>query len=198
MSVELIYKTSDPAAVAWMSDIIEKRKVAREKRKAYGARVLEEFGPRGRRYSYMQEEPADERRDLYVGRYHAFGIDSGIDEKPPAESGWRLDAKGRYWKPKLATKRGKERAAELRELSMPEPDTQAVGWDSMHWGNSYMYWPAFMLREELGEVWVAWGAYECREALSKDSPVAWTEVPRSEWHAWREAVEAGESQEALT
>lgn len=195
MSVELIYRTSDSRAVEWMRDVIAQRHVVREKRVAYMAEMLAEFGPVGKRCPYSSE---DEPGRALVGRNGIMmGLACRHDEVPPADSGWRLDSKTGYWLPKKATTKGKERVAELAALNSPQEQTEEIGFDSMWWGDSKLFRPGFLLREDIGEVWVYWSGFECRKAMKDagDDGIAWEEVPRSEWYAWREAVDAGTQQE---
>lgn len=190
MSIELIYRTSDPRAVAWFKETDAERTAVRELRRAYEAKMTEEFGPMGKRDDPYGEE--HDVRPLIVGQTHVSGIGCGRNEQPPEGSGWRLDARERWWYPKLATAKGKERKAELAKLAFKRLDPDPIGVDEMHWGDGYLYRPIFVLREDLGEVWVAWSAFECRGSMKDrgEEGIVWGEVPRSEWYAWREKVEA--------
>lgn len=193
MSVELIYKTRSPKAIEWWLAAAERVQADRRARSAYEDRMTEEFGvPDLPQYT---EEERRTRRKLWLRGARVSGLDSGYDEQPPADSGWRLDSKDRYWKPKLATKAGKGRAAELAALCTYDmrDHTDEIGVASMAFAGSYLYRSGMDYDEAEGALYVVWGSGQCAkeaEAVQAKVPdVVWVEVPRSEWYAREEAKE---------
>ncbi len=191
MTAELIYKTTSPKALDWYRDILAKSKVQSQARAEYTDRMTAEFGKPDLPDYFSEERRA--KRSLWLRGEHAFAIDSGSNERPPEDSGWRLDSKDRNWQPKLATKAGKERAAELSALSthntrdhLPE-----IGVPQMAFADAHLYQPGLDYDEDAGVLYVLWGSGRCdKEALAaqaKVPDVEWVEVKRSEWYAREEA-----------
>lgn len=186
MSAELIYKTTSPKAIAWWLAAAEKVRADKEARNAYVERMTAEFGlPQVPDYF----EPR-ERRDLWVRNDRPVALDSGPDEQPPADSGWRLDSKDRNWQPKLATKAGKERAAELAALFTYDMrrDAKTIGVPEMVFADHSLLRPGMEYDEAEGAVYVVWSSGKAAkefEAASVDG-IEWVEVPRSQWYAREE------------
>jgi hypothetical protein len=195
VSAELIYKTTSPKAIEWFAEMDKLAKEQGEKRRAYEQRMTEEFGKPDLPDYYSDDRK--NRRVLWVRGQYAFALDSGNDETPPVDSGWRLDSKDRNWQPKLATKQGKARAAELAELNTfnIEARLPEVGIAQMVFaGNGYLYRPGMEFDEGERALYVMWGSGQCsKEALAvqaKVPEVEWVEVPRSVWYARVEKIEA--------
>jgi hypothetical protein len=189
MSVELIYKTTSPQAIEWWLSAAAKVKADKEARSAYVKRMTEEFGkPDVPDYFTPREQ-----RDLWVRNDRPIALDSGPDEKPPADSGWRLDSKDRNWQPKLATKRGKERAAELAELFTYDMrrDAKTIGVPEMVFADHSLLRPGMDFDEDERALYVVWSSGKAAkefEAAAVEG-IEWTEVPRSQWYAREEARE---------
>ena len=193
MSAELIYKTTSPAALAWWERIAAESEKARLRRADFIAKVTEQFGPTPSVGRYTE---APTERQLMISRHNVAGLASGYSERPPEDSGWRLDSKDRYWAPKLATKAGKDRAAELKKLAAPNARQSApeIGVPQLAMAGAHLYSPGFEFDEETGTLYQLWGSgrcvKECESAQAKTPEIAWTEVLRSEWFAREEAKAA--------
>lgn len=195
MSVELIYKTTSPDAIAWWRNAQVVHSAAYELRRKYEERMTAEFGL-PKHPDYMTPV---ETRGLYVNSTNATGIDSGYDEQPPAGSGWRLDSKQKFWKPKLATKEGKVRAKELLALRSFDYAGHApeIGVPGLVFSGNYIRHAGFHFDKETETLYQLWGsgtcAPSCETEQAKVPGVVWEKVPRSEWYALEEAKTAKES-----
>lgn len=132
-----------------------------------------------------------------MGTHGVLGIDSGYDEKPPADSGLRLDSKTRYWMPSLRSVKGREWADRLAALTLwvPRNHFEEVGIPSMIFTDHRVYQSGISFDEEPEPtLYQTWGSGRCAEdcrATAKDVPeVEWVEVPRSVWYAREEAMAA--------
>lgn len=190
----LIYKTSSPAAISWWQAVANRNSAVMRRRRAYEEALLAQFGPVGKRYQY-DAEPFDSRPVMRNEQNQVTGVLSASGERPPAGSGWRLDAASGFWKPDLRTNAGKARSAELEALAgvdVREESYAAVGVPGAHLGGHRLYRHGMLFRQDTSEIYVTWGSQDCRSSMPQ-APVegiAWVEVPLSEWHAWREQVEA--------
>lgn len=197
MSIELIYKTTSPAAIAWWLNAKAEFDAAFDRRREYEARMTAEFGL-PQRESY--QTPVNTRA-LYVNSTSATGLDSGYSEQPPADSGWRLDSKSKFWKPKLATKEGKVRASELAALKSFDHAGHApeVGVPSIIFSDGYVRRPNFYFDEETNTLYQLWGSGtcmpQCEAEAAKVPGVVWEKVPRSQWYALVESKEAKEGED---
>ena len=192
MTAELIYKTNSPAALAWWEDAKKVAELSNGKRTAYGDQMAGEFGVTPQSNEYVK--PYTERA-LMVRNNRVVGLASGLSEKPPADSGWRLDSKFRFWKPALKTPKGKQRQRELDALvtfdhynhlhEIGVPNLLIAGNHLMHAG----------IEEGEGFLWQTWGsgtaAAQCVVEQKNTPEVTWTEVLRSEWYARIEAKDDG-------
>jgi hypothetical protein len=189
MSAELIYKTKTPAALEWWRHVQNQASAAHAFRSNYIKRMTNEFGPTPGRYT----ESGNKDRALMVSRHIVMGLASGYDEKPPVDSGWRLDSKERYWAPKLATKAGKERAAELATLAGFDvlKHVHEIGIPGMVIENLRMFTPGFSFDEDPEVLYQTWGsglcAADCERSQAEHPEIEWMEVPRSEWYAREES-----------
>lgn len=198
MSAELIYKTTSPRAIEWWKAASVAHERDREARRAYEKRMLDEFGP-----ADVPDYASAERRGkraVWCRGAHAVGLDCGYGEKPPADSGWRLDSKDHIWMPKLATKEGRARAAELAALCTYDirAHLAEVGIAAMCFANNRLYGPGVEFDEAEGTLYVVWGSGRCAQeaevAQRKVPEVVWESVRRSEWYAREEAKPASEEE----
>jgi hypothetical protein len=200
MTAELIYKTTSPKALAWYRDVLAQNKEQAAARAEYTDHMTAEFG-KPDLPDYFSEERRS-KRSLWLRGDRAFAIDSGHNERPPVDSGWRLDSKDHNWQPKLATKAGKERAAELAALSTFDTRSHLpeIGVPQMAFADSHLYQPGLEFDEAEGVLYIAWGSGRCAaEALAAQAKVPeieWAEVKRSEWYAREEAKAEREAVDA--
>jgi hypothetical protein len=193
MSAELIYKTTTPQAIQWYLDAAERVKADRVLRDEYADRMLAEFGAAD---VPDYDESRRGKRALWLRNDRAFALDSGYDEKPPEGSGWRLDSKDRNWQPKLATKEGKARAAELAALTTYDLRAHfgEVGIAQMAFAEHSLHRPGLDYDEDEGVLYVIWGSGRCVEealtAQAKVPEIVWEELPRSQWYAREERIAA--------
>lgn len=195
MTAVLVYKTSSPKAIDWYRDVVARDTVVRDKRRVYTDQLTSEFGEVGKRYEHDSEH-IDHRPLMRNSSNQITGLMCRSGEKPPKGSGWRLDAQTGFWKPDLRTNKGKELEAELETLSGVNMlnELYEIGAAGMAFVPGSLYRPGVTFRDETGELFVYWGSKDCEDemlaASAKVPDVEWAVVPLSEWHAWREQVEA--------
>ena len=107
MPAELIYKTDSPLAMTWMAKARREEELSRGRRVAYSDQMATLYGVT----PALDYGVVHKSRELMVSRQNAVGLASGHNERPHKDSGWRLDAKHRYWKPALSTAVGRRRAS---------------------------------------------------------------------------------------
>lgn len=200
MGAELIYKTSSEEVWNIWQSFQEESDAIRVKRDAYIERMTEEFGfaPKSaaRYQTTFQEGELTENRMLITQGRSVIAIYCGAYEQPPAGSGWRLDAKEKYWYPKLREAAGKARQRELRALKGIGTGDVAkeLGVPELIFAGMYMYYPGFSADYDTKTVYLTWGSYECKKdmdkALESHPEFQWESVKRSEWYAYVEAKEA--------
>lgn len=201
MSVELIYKTTSPAALDWYSDLTRRDTEAREVVREFLTRINEVIPP----------WPGESNRDLVTFRDRPAGITFTPTEQVARRwgtranlpEGWRIK---REWSntlvPALNTKAGKARQAELDALPwvsiLSDMETR-LGIPSMIMVPGHIYSPGFDVdRDDEGvatALWITWGSGRCegdflKEVSRHPADVEWIEVPRSEWYARVERLAA--------
>lgn len=195
MSAALVYKSASPRVTDWFRDLERRNRETATQRSVYVDQLTKEFGAVGKRYRHSSEE-VDHRPLMRNSSNEVTGVLCRADERPPKGSGWRLDSGTGFWKPDLRTNVGKERAAELEDLKGPSAldELSSIGASSISWTDHLMYRPGIQFREDTGELYIIWGSKDCEDdmlrAASLVEDVAWEQVPLSEWHAWREELEA--------
>lgn len=192
-SPALIYRTNSQPALDWWADAEARTQEVHKKRSAYEEKLLASFGPVGKRYSYEAEEVVT--RPLMCNRHNAAtGVLCQEGEQPPQGSGWRLDADTGFWKSDMRSKAGKERAAELENLKGVDlrDELNQIGCASWAFADWRVFEPGARFRKSTKELFITWGSVGCAEEMARSAipAVVWTPVPLSEWHAWREQVEA--------
>jgi hypothetical protein len=199
MTVELIYKTTSLAAIEWWKKAEDEAELARRLRNEYMDKQTALYGPTpGGTY----ESAPTKDRGLMVSRHIVLGLASGHNEQPPANSGWRLDSKERFWKPKMATRAGKERASELKTLTgyNLRGHVDEIGVPGMAVAGMRLYSAGLEFDTASGVLYQTWGSGRCAEECVKVQALhpntAWEEVPRSEWYAREEAKAAAQEQTA--
>lgn len=190
MSAELIYRTTSPAAHEWWKhgrELLEQQRLLRQ---AFMDEQREQYGQY--RSSSYREEWVD--REMYVSsRGGVLGISSGWNEEPPADSGWRLDSKERYWKPALRAAAGRKLRDRLHALTIyvPRSHFPEIGIPEMVWGDHHIYWAGLEHDDDPWTLYQTWGSGSCEKAClaeqAKHPEIEWTEVPRSQWYARLEA-----------
>jgi hypothetical protein len=186
MSAELIYATTSEKAVAFWKTATALKDQERELRRAFEQRMTDAYGP----------VDGKERRDLWVRGEYCVGVDSGYSERPPADSGWRLDSKEHIWMPALATAAGKAWRKELGELTIYDMRSHLdeLGIPALCFAGSYLFRPGIEFDDETGTLYNFWGSGMCEKEVlahhAKVPEVQWREVKRSEWYAMQEAKEA--------
>lgn len=190
---ELVFKTTSPQALEWYAKLDALRQEEIKLRNAYEDRMREEFGP-SQRESYDTGQCAQQtRRGLWIRGDIAYALDSGYNERTPEDSGWRLDSKDRNWQPKLATKKGKERRAELAELNLVKMRGRwgEIGIPFLYWGEGYVYHPGVTFDAENRVLYVMWGTQYAEDEFKKETSafpdIQWERIPLSEWHAYVES-----------
>lgn len=196
---EMVYKTTSPDAVAWYENIARLRREEWELRRAFEAEIVERFGA-SQRDTYERDENGDRKpqtgRPLWVRGDLAFALDSGYDERPPEDSGWRLDSKDRNWQPKLATSAGKEWKRRLGDLNLVRMRTRwrEIGIPEVVFTDMRMFSPGLDYDEATRTLYVLWGTQYVQKGWDKETAqfpaIEWAVVPLSEWHAYREAKAA--------
>ena len=193
---ELVFKTTSPAAIEWHEKLAALRKQEWELRMAFEQEIVERFGPSTRRVygsSPANVDGVQTGRPLWIRNDYAFALDSGYDERPPADSGWRLDSKDRNWQPKLATKEGKEWKRRLGELNLVKMRSrwQEIGIPERYWGDNYIYFPSMTFDRENGVLYIGWGTQYAEDEFLKGvaafPDIQWERIPLSEWHAYLES-----------
>ena len=195
---ELVFKTTSPVAIAWWKDMEALSEKQNEARTAFENEMLELYGPTKRQtYDSGQREWLTTRR-LWLRGDLAYALDSGYDEQPPADSGWRLDSKDRNWQPKLATKAGKEWKRRLGELNLTliRSRTEEIGVPTLCVTENHMYKPGLRFDAENEILYNGWGTQhveaEVRQAHERVSGIVWERVKLSQYIAWLESLEEGE------
>jgi hypothetical protein len=188
MSAELIYKTTSPAAIAWWKNAEKLRGKEAELHKAFQDRMTALYGP----------APGKEGRAIWHRGAYIMGIDSGSNEKPPVDSGWRLDSKERIWMPALAKATGKKLRAELDAMVLFDirAHLPEIGVPQLAFADHHMYRAGMEFDQDEGAIYQIWGsgrcADECAAAAAKVPDVEWVKVPRSAWYAREEAKAVAE------
>lgn len=191
MSAELIYRTSSPAAEAWWRHLKETQRQQNELRRAFEDEMLTTYGPA----AVPEYSEGHGKRLLYTNGRVCTGIDAGYNERPPAGSGWRLDAKDRIWKPALKEAAGKALKKRLEALTVYiwQAHTEEIGVPQLVFADRYLFRPGFTADEEPFVLFQVWGSGQCAKSCEAEqamhAEVEWTEVPRSEWYARVEASE---------
>lgn len=198
---ELVFKTTSPEAIAWWKNIEDLDRQQREAREAFEAEMTELFGP-SLRDTYERNEdgtpkPQTQRR-LWLRGDYAYALDSGYNEQPPTDSGWRLDSKDRNWQPKLATKAGKEWKRRLGELNLTHIRSrmQEIGVPEIVFAGSYLYKPGLRFDAVNEILYNGWGTQHVEDELRKNHEkvpgITWERVKLSEYIAWLESLEGQE------
>jgi hypothetical protein len=190
MSAELIYKTTSPAAIEWWQNATAEARKQSILRQEFADEMLAEFGP-STKAVYGDDKPD---RKLWVRGESVIGLDSNYNEKPPADSGWRLDSKDRIWKPALKTAKGRalrDRLAALTTYSV-RAHSNEIGVPEIVFAGMHMYRPGLSFDEEpTPTLFQVWGsgqcATECEKEQAKLADIEWVEVKRSVWYARVEA-----------
>lgn len=202
-TAELIYKTSSPAALAWISDFSLRDQAARDVAMAFKARINEAIPP----------WPGESTRELVTLRDHIVGVSYSYEEgrsrhwgdKINLPTGWRVKREwDRVLVPNKSTKEGKAWQAEMDALpwlDILKDMHEHLGTPSVLMTDGRMFTPGTSVdRDEDGNVttiYSTWGSGRCAdeffkeiERAKKDADVTWEEVPRSQWYARLEALDA--------
>lgn len=195
---ELVFQTTSPEAIEWWQNIEELSKKQRELREAFEIEMTELYGP-SPRDTYERDEDGNPKpqtlRKLWLRGDFAYALDSGYNEQPPAESGWRLDSKDRNWQPKLATKAGKEWKRRLQELNLTcvRSRMHEIGVPEVIFSGSYLYRPGLRFDAENGILYNGWGTQhveeDLRKAHEKIPGITWERVKLSTYISWLESLE---------
>jgi hypothetical protein len=184
MTAELIFRTKSLEALIFWEHFEAKREERRKLIAEYIAKLTADFGPTA----------GSEERNVWTRGVHVYGVDCNRGEQPPADSGWRLDAKDGIWMPKLRTKAGQDRRDELRTLTVYDvtQHVHEIGIPSIIFTSAHLFRPGLDFHE--GSLYQLWGSGECRDdilaAAATNPAVVWEPVKRSEWYALQEAREA--------
>ncbi|CAN5418355.1 hypothetical protein BH09ACT9_BH09ACT9_00030 [soil metagenome] len=186
MTAELIYKTTSPKAIKFWLNWQTIANAEAESRKEFIDRMTEKFGaPEGKEY-----------RTLWHRGDYIMGLDSGFNEKPPADSGWRLDSKEHIWMPALAKTKGKAWRKELDALVTYKlrDHLDEIGICYWAFAGLHMYKPGIEFDAGEQVLYQTWGSGKCIDEALKAAEsvpeVVWEEVPRSVWYAREESREA--------
>jgi hypothetical protein len=189
MSVELIFKTTDPRVLAWWESVLAHHAEIRERRNAYADRISDELGTDG------NVRPLYETR-LFLGGSYIDGVGAiPADYRRPAGEllamGWRIDSKTNHLKPALKTEAGKAIRKEWGTLDFLNKEKQAINFGVLgefrgpfdeKTGKTLRYFPGFTIID--GALYVTYGSSygekEVGEALSQ-STVDWVRITTSEW-----------------
>jgi len=191
MSAGLVYRSSSPAAIDWAKRTKERFEEQRAKRIAFMKEQTEIYG-----VGLGSGSIRAGKRLLWITGERVTGIDSGFNEEPPSESGWRLDSKQRVWKPALRTAAGRLLNDRLESLSNVSTLTALaqIGVPQYVFGGLNLFRPGFEFDEEEPAVYVTWSGYDAAKeftsSTAKVPEVEWEEVPLSRWYARLEAKEA--------
>ena len=190
-TLALIYRTTSVHALEFWQRAQEEHQSRYARITAYTDQLTAAFGaPEG-----------TDRREVWTRGDNVYGIDCARGERPPADSGWRLDAKYGIWMPRLRTRAGQDRRDELAALTTwsLRKHLYEIGVPQTAWGDSHIYQPGLHLIDgALYQTWCGEGARADVEAEAvKQHAVTWEPVKLSEWYALQEALaEAGEAQSA--
>jgi hypothetical protein len=194
MSAELIYKTTSPDAITWWQNAAEKRREEEVLRAEFAAEMLFTYGPR-EQSSY---DPTPPDRKLWLRGEGVVGLDAAYNERPPADSGWRLDSKERIWMPALRTPAGRILRDRLRGLTVYRlrAHLREIGVPEMTFAGSYIYRPGLEFDEPTQTLFCTWGSGMCATAAvteqAKVPAIVWEEVPRSVWYAREETKQVAD------
>lgn len=191
MTAELIYRTSSPAAATWYSARNAEQVEQSGRRNAFQDEMLATYGPA----DVPEGRQGHGLRNLMVTRRGVVGIHSGWQEAPPADSGWRLDARDRFWKPSLRSAKGRALAKRLEELTVVDLNRLSdIGIPEVVFAGLHMYSPGLDHDDAPFALYQIWGSGECEQGClaeqAKHPDVVWVEVLRSEWYARIEAKTA--------
>ena len=197
---EVVYRTTSPDAIAWAENIQRLRTEEIKLRTAFEEEMLALYGP-SQRDTYERNEDGskkeNDRRALWIRGDRVYALDSGYNEQPPADSGWRLDSKEHDWRPKLATKAGKELRDRLNGLNLLHLRDQweKIGIPPVVFTGNYMFSPGYEFDAKEGVVYISWGTQwveeDWKKSTAKFPDIVWEKVPLSEWHARQEAKKSG-------
>ena len=199
---ELVFKTTSLDAIAWYTNLTVLRKEELALRIAFEDEMLGLYGPaQAAEYLWERDEEGNKipptRRALWVQGDIAYALQSGYNERPPEDSGWRLDSKDHNWQPKLATKAGKEWRRRLSELNLVRMRGrwQEIGIPFLYWGERFIYNPGMSFDEATDTLYIGWGTQYAKDQFLKETSakegidVVWEHIPLSEYHAWAETQE---------
>jgi hypothetical protein len=195
MSVELIYKTTDPAVLAWWESVHQYHDEIWEQRNAYAERITAELGKPNDWRGVEEDRPRRlyEMR-LYRGGSYLDGVEATVqDRQRPSEEllalGWRVDSKTRKLAPAKRTEAGKAIVAEWNTLSVLNREEEATQFGvtpefrgPTRDGITNRYFAGFTV---IGDAFYvtygsSYGEKSVGNLLSK-SAIDWTRLTTSEW-----------------
>ena len=191
MSAQLIYRTQDPAALAWFDEALTAQQNLIDTWQAVIVDLTEDYG-------LVDGEPrALVIREGLVGGFIADGTE-------PAPAGWGLNAVWRGFVPDQQTAIGARWQNRIDDLPAQESrDSSEIGMPTLieviQDGHaqppiaSTLHLPA-----DGGALYALWPDRDIKPlidafAADNDAGIAWVEVLRSEWYARLEAYEAAEA-----